>query len=595
RHEGIRTRPNVLDSLAIDGSEVGSRSVDLEPGQTREVAFTHRFDSPPESGQAAFAAVEATITPDRLPADDRRALVVPVVATLPVVFVDQYGDEESPQRNEYGETFRLRRLLAPVTARGESGRQLVQIRRARIDQLDREMLADARLVVVAGVDAPGTAVPLLREYVLQGGQLLIATGAGFNPAAWNDAAWLDGAGILPTPLGSDLVGRTPDETAGELRPFFLSFDSMSHDLFQLANVPRDELADLYQLPYFFKTAAANASDEVAEQLLAGDRQRLEQDRQFLAESDERRVRWSEAEAKGAMTDEQKAQRQADDRRREEIQPQWLRWAGGTLAATATQPVEENARLMRPRVLAAFTNKLPFLVERDLGQGRILFCSTAVQSDWNTLTKTNAVLLFDQWFRRALASTLPRRNLSSSEPVVLPIEPEDRRAAISVGRPNSDLEEPLLVEALENGQFGVYVRNASQRGIYRLAARRPETATSEAVEEKLWEVPLAVNGPEPESQLAALDREGWQERVADSSSFRWTAPGEAINLAGLQVRGEGLWRWLLAALLGCLLLEMALLAYSRQASTGNANGALPLRHARAASPEPAAPMPQEVET
>jgi len=39
-------------------------------------------------------------------------------------------------------------------------------------------------------------VPLLRDYVKQGGQLLIAAGAEFNPDAWNAAAWKDGEGIL---------------------------------------------------------------------------------------------------------------------------------------------------------------------------------------------------------------------------------------------------------------------------------------------------------------------------------------------------------------------------------------------------------------
>ena len=41
---------------------------------------------------------------DRLEIDDSRYLAVPVVAALPVVFVDQYGESEDPKRNRFGET-----------------------------------------------------------------------------------------------------------------------------------------------------------------------------------------------------------------------------------------------------------------------------------------------------------------------------------------------------------------------------------------------------------------------------------------------------------------------------------------------------------
>src|SRR6185369_6577640 len=98
----------------------------------------------------------------------------------------------------------------------------------------------ARLVVIAGVADPGPAVPLLRDFVRQGGQLFIAAGGDFDPAAWTRSAWLDGAGILPAPLAEQAFGQTPEEAKSELRPFFLSFPSMGHEYFQLADTPRDQ-------------------------------------------------------------------------------------------------------------------------------------------------------------------------------------------------------------------------------------------------------------------------------------------------------------------------------------------------------------------
>ena len=50
-------------------------------------------------------------------------------------------------------------------------------------------------------------VSLLREYVQQGGQLVVAAGAEFDPAYWNSAAWLEGQGILPLPLAVEPIGE----------------------------------------------------------------------------------------------------------------------------------------------------------------------------------------------------------------------------------------------------------------------------------------------------------------------------------------------------------------------------------------------------
>ena len=237
RHEGLNARPNVQVTLSIDGTEVGSETIDLDPGQSREVTFKYRFDASVEPGKAVFIPAKVSIPADQLEADDFRVISVPVVAALPVVFVDQYGADEDRKRNRHGETLHLRQLLSPVTARGDSIRQLVEIRHLKIDQVDRDSLKDARLVVIAGVANPEGAVSVLRDYVKQGGQLVVAAGAEFDPAQWNQAAWLDGAGILPVPLKQQPIGKTPEETTGELKPFFLSsFKSMTgHDVFP---VPR---------------------------------------------------------------------------------------------------------------------------------------------------------------------------------------------------------------------------------------------------------------------------------------------------------------------------------------------------------------------
>jgi len=198
--------------------------------------------------------IRVTLTPDRLPADDERHLVVPVVTSLPVVFVDQFNDEtEDVAVNRIGETRHLRKLLAPSFGERENQSHLIRVRHRKLDQLDRDLLADARLVVVAGITNPGTKVALLREYVQQGGQLVIAAGGDFNPAAWTNAAWQDGEGILPTPLANQPLGRLPQQSNQPLKPFFLATESLeSHPYFRLAGISSDELRDLYSEPFFFQ-------------------------------------------------------------------------------------------------------------------------------------------------------------------------------------------------------------------------------------------------------------------------------------------------------------------------------------------------------
>ena len=209
-YEGPASRADVQVTLTLDGVAVASQTVELQPGQSREIQFadcTLAADAQP--GRPAFVAAEVSLPPDRLPADDRRVLIAPVVAGLPVVFVDQHGADEDPGRDRIGETYRLRRLLAPITVRADADQHLVDVRHVQIDQLDRDLLQDVRLVVVAGIADPSVAVPLLREYVEQGGTLLLAAGADFDPSAWTASAWLDGLGILPAPLKGTVGAPSP--------------------------------------------------------------------------------------------------------------------------------------------------------------------------------------------------------------------------------------------------------------------------------------------------------------------------------------------------------------------------------------------------
>jgi hypothetical protein len=555
RHEGPSARKAVEVKLTINGSEVDSKVIDLEPGQAREVTFAYRFDIPVEEGRPAYVPAQVSIPHDRHREDDARFLLVPVMSAVPVLFIDQHGRDESPQKNRIGETRALRRLMASSST--DAGqKQLVQIRHIKMDQVDRKLLESARLVVVAGVADPGPSVTLLRDFVRQGGQLLITAGGDFDAATWTRSAWLNGAGILPVPLADQAFGQTPEEAKNELRPFFLSFASMAHDYFHLADTSRDQLEDLYRRPFFFKAVAADVSDNALQTVRNTDIKQIEDERSKLAESTARFKKWSDLEAHGKLSDADKQERDQEEKRVAALRPSWLLWKPQEPAADSVIKPTELADRWKPHVLATYDNKMPFLIQRSLGQGQILFVTTGVMSSWNTLPRENAILLFSRVLRSMLEGTLPTRNLSTVDSLVLPIS--DRHAMYQLLRPDGS-KESLTVDALGSDLFGVTVRPQATRGIYRVMATRIDATSGTTGGDRLLDVPFAVNGPEQESEPTVLDEAALRERLS-GASFRWVGRGEAIRLEGGQVSGQDLWKALLLVVLGCLLLEMTVLAW-----------------------------------
>lgn len=556
RQEGGSERSGVHVRLFVEGNEVASTTTSLSPGSMREIEFAHHITVPAEPGRPNFVTAKVSITPDALPADDERYLTVPVVAALPVVFVDQYGEDENPQKNLYGDTYHLRRLLAPVVERSDMTRELVQIRHVTFEGVTQSILADARLVVIAGVERPTAAtVKLLRDYVRQGGQVLLAAGAGFDPRLWEQEAWLDGAGILPLPLKSEPIGRVPTTAQDDFKPFHLDYQSMrTHDYFVIQGESEESLADLYQSAYFFKCVAVDATPEAIAVCQKTDTERLTAELAFLKQSNEARQRWERLELQGLLESSEQRQKDEDARRRAEIEPAWLIWGPDVQEDLSEYKPADLAERNRPRVLASFDNHAPFLVERRIDHGRVIFASSSVFSSWNNLTRTDGVVLFARLLRMMISSTLPVRNYPSLERIVLPVDLESRRQRIVLERPGGD-EEVLAVEALGANSYGVAIRSPLVRGHYTVSAKSEADA---AAAQTVWQAPIAVNGPAAESNLRAITDTELRERMGDAE-YAWVSQGDSISLAAAGGATQ-LWKWVLVLVLVCLLGEFAVLVW-----------------------------------
>ncbi|MFM7844301.1 MAG: hypothetical protein ACKPEY_08745, partial [Planctomycetota bacterium] len=549
----------------------------------------------------------------------------------------QYGpDEEDPVRRKLGETRHLRTLLAPRTQRDNAAPPLIKVRHVKLGDLNRDLLSDTRLVVIAGVNQPGESVDLLREFVQQGGQLLIAAGGEFDADAWSQAAWRDGRGILPLPLKAAPLGATPDEAGARLQPFQIAFEGLAGlDYFRVSDASEDDMRDLFGEPYFFKAVEVDASDDVLQALREADREQL------AALQTARRSTAGQSTAGGASTSQSSAtaktpaggaatnktatdknaaaNRSAADNEDSDDAPRWLQWgrpeageelsSGGAMrGAQTTKSADELAQELEsallkraPRILARYSlERSPaFLVERSVGAGTMVFCSTGLLSEWSTLPKTNTMFVFDRLLRGMIETTLAQRVFEPREQLTVPLVGADPTQAVRLRRPGQT--EPL--EELDLGFVGRDVRGvtipaALLRGTYRLFTT-PNSSTGgtgaadattlknesgdtpgaektgnekraneedESLSGGRWQAlaVLAINGPADESDLTPLT-EDRRDSITTDDRLSWVNAGEAISLAGAQLRGQDSWWYLALLVLAALLLEMFILARSHWSS------------------------------
>jgi hypothetical protein len=579
RYQGAERRSDIAVNLTINGEVKDTKKIDLDPGQSLEVTFRYLF-APEERLAGMVNPVQAAVSlsPDQLPEDDTRYLIIPVVAELPVLFIDQYGAKgEDLRTSRLGETYSLRRLLAPKVSRTDESPQLIKVKHITLDELTQEQLREARLVVIAGVASPGDAVPLLREYVRQGGPLFIAAGGSFDPAQWQELAWKDGAGILPAPLSPILLGKLDNEISKLSDILTINPDTLAHSYFQFPEMSRADQARFFTegsggfKPAFFKLAEANTDTKLLNELQAAELKRISSEQAELLELDQKEKEFAAKEKKSPLTGDETSARDKLRKRRAQLEPNWLTWTTDLVRQRDPRiPPAKLAELGQPRVLASLSNGKPLFIERRIGEGTVTFFTSGLLPKWNFLADSSVFLVMDRVLRGQIEGTLPQRNLSQVEQFVLPVT--DTLARYTLQRPSTTVageprEEPLAVEALGPDEFGVIVRNVTQRGIYRILVRRSNAENAEPIAVH----PFAVNGPGQESELVSLNRAGFESLIAvdgkaadpnnaASKRFFWVDRGESVNMNGTTAWGQSLWWWLAALMLVALLAEMVICAW-----------------------------------
>jgi hypothetical protein len=439
--------------------------------------------------------------------------------------------------------------------------------------------------VIAGVPNPAHAVSVLRQYIAQGGQVVIAAGGDFDPATWTQAAWLNGLGILPAPLKPAFVGRLLEKESDPPKPLQLEFSSMVHDYFQLEQTSREELEDLYRLPFFFKAAEADMDKAKIDPMIENVAQQIETDRNRLAEIDRQIVGISSPGAKDGGGLASVTDRATLEQERLTLRPSWLLWTSPQAAEDLSKRLPaETAEASRPRLLASLTGGVPYLIQRRIGLGQVLLVSSGFSTRWNTLAITNTMLLFDRVLRAMLTETFPKRNATTDQHWLEPVAAAERQGRFAVTGPGG-FEAPLSVDAIGFDRYGISVPALARRGHYKVTAWASGDAAHSGAEAKLWEFPVAVNGPTEPSQLRAAEQSSPAPAppppasapnkptvvaVSDAGNTFWTVAGRAEVTSVSQLGSQYLWKLGMWAALVCLLAEIAILTWSmlRNAKAGN---------------------------
>ncbi len=177
----IRVSLRLASSEATDRATGNQSPVDdatidvIEPGQSKAVSLFGRLKTD------GFYAVTASISPDRVPADDSRTIVVRGTKRVRVLLVD--GDLGREARD--AETFFLRALFAASGTQGQP--PLIEAKVSDAGSMARENLDDFDAIVLANVsDMSTTTVDAIATYVTRGGGLLIFPGDRMQRSFYNE-------------------------------------------------------------------------------------------------------------------------------------------------------------------------------------------------------------------------------------------------------------------------------------------------------------------------------------------------------------------------------------------------------------------------
>lgn len=228
--------------------------------------------------------------------------------------------------------------------------------------------------------------------------------------------------------------------------------------------------------------------------------------------------------------------------------------------------EKTGGPLDPVVLARLDTGDPFLVEKPYGEGRVIVCATACDSDWSNLPARPSYLPLMQRLAVYLASNVyPPRNLEIGQQLLafLSVESAGRKAIVT--GPDGV---PIDVQVTKRGERGVLEFGPVRiPGLYTVT---PPIGTP---------LHFVFNADRKESELSKLT----EAEINDfGKSFDIPVVRSAAEYKALEARqryGAELWKWVLLGLLIFLFAELILQQWFAR-SRGKVGSVLPKVNTRA---------------
>lgn len=220
RQLGSQPRENTRVFFRVDGQQRASTLVNLQPGQTAQALFEHRFAAPGSS------VVEVATDPDDLNADDTMSAAIPVWDRLPVLIVtDQLATASLRGSADY--------LNLALQTQDINNRGLIQTKIIAAENADVRELESARVVVLVNAPRLPDAWPgALLQFVREGNGILLFPGDRID-IPWYHQRLLD-ADVTLLPARFDALRR---RTAEDNTTTSIAMRRFEHPALELFNTP----------------------------------------------------------------------------------------------------------------------------------------------------------------------------------------------------------------------------------------------------------------------------------------------------------------------------------------------------------------------
>lgn len=196
------------------------------------------------------------------------------------------------------------------------------------------------------------------------------------------------------------------------------------------------------------------------------------------------------------------------------------------------------------VLARLDSGDPLLIERRVGDGVVLQLATACDADWSDLpVRPLYVPLMQQIITTMASGISPPRNIATGDPAVAMLSGAEQSTTLSVVTPDGARR---TLNTTPQGKRQLARFEETQRpGVYAMSTPAAET------------IHFVAETSRSESDLSILPEPALAELSKSLASTLIKSPAEYLEQDRLRRHGQEIWKFLLAAFLAFMFLELVL--------------------------------------